>query len=521
MGWVRRLVGVLVGAAGACASSYVAAADREGTAIQAEKAGVVETFRARGLVDPGRPPAARAKEAPPVEVPAVLTVANAVKIATAHNRDYQTRREAFFLTALNLGLVRRDFTRFVFDGTLSYDATDVRHANLTDVSALAVSGTRILPWGGTLTVGSDGALSHDAGTGGRDQNSTVSGSVSITQPLLRGAGREVTLAPLTQAERDAVYAARDFELFRQRFAVTILQDYYGLVSQKKGLANRRANVLNQERAWKQAQALFLQRRGTQVDVFRAEQSFLRAQNGLLDQEQGYRLALDRFKIQLGLPTDVEFDVGDEFPAYREIDFDAAAAVGASLHNRLDLLTSRDRVEDAARAARVARNELLPDLDLDASYSIGSDPSGSFRSLSFPDDTVAFGVTLGIPLDRKAARNAHRASLIGLEQAKRALRQTEDSVVVEVRDALRGVRRQKSEIELERRRIESLKRSVRRATLENVFLEASNRDVVEALEQLTEAENGLLDLYVAYEIARLTLLQQLGVLFVDKEGAIAQ
>ncbi len=44
---------------------------------------------------------------------------------------------------------------------------------------------------------------------------------SYVQPLLRGAGQAVTLEPWTQAERNLLYAVRDFARFRQEFYVYI------------------------------------------------------------------------------------------------------------------------------------------------------------------------------------------------------------------------------------------------------------------------------------------------------------
>ena len=46
--------------------------------------------------------------------------------------------------------------------------------------------------------------------------------ISFVQPLLRGGGRAVILEPLTQAERNLLYAVRAFALFRQQFFVVDL-----------------------------------------------------------------------------------------------------------------------------------------------------------------------------------------------------------------------------------------------------------------------------------------------------------
>lgn len=510
---------LLLLAAGGCASSYLAAADREGNAIRDEKAALVENFRREGLADPRGEVPPRKAEPPPVEVPPLMTLPDAVRIGTLYSREYQTQRESFFLAALNLGLVRRDFSEFVFSGSLSFTGTKARHAEFSDVSALALSGTRVLPWGGSVTISAEGDFRHDAVGEGRDQVSTTAGTVSILQPLLKGAGHDIAFETLTQAERDVLYAAREFELFRQNFAIEITRGYYSLVTQKRSIGNFKRNLELQDFLVRQAEALYRLGRGAQIDVFRARASLLGAQTGLIDAQQAYRLALDRFKLLLGVPVETELDVAEEIPELAELELDLRSAVNAALQNRLDLQTSRERVEDAGRSVKVARNALLPDLSLTASYSIGSDDGNSFGDLAFHDDIGTLGLNLELPLDKKAERNAYRASLLTLEQTSRSLRLAEDSVILEVRDSLRSLKLQREQIRIEEQNIEVLRKSLRKAELDNRSGAASNRDVVEALNRLTEALNSLNERVVAYELERLTLLRRVGVLFIDQQGGI--
>ena len=49
----------------------------------------------------------------------------------------------------------------------------------------------------------------------------------------------------------------------------------------------------------------------------------------------------------------------------------------------------------------------------------------------------------------------------------------------------------------------------------------NRDVVEAQQSLLEAQNSLVGEQVAYEIARLGLLRDLGILFIDEKGMFVE
>lgn len=507
-------------ALGGCASAWVAAADEEGKWIADEKMAVVEGFRS-DLVRPADVDGEREKVAAPIEVPEVLQLEDAVRIATTYNRDYLTQQESFFLTALSLGLTRRDFTKPVFSGDVSFSGTKLSGENFTDSTRIALAGTQFLPTGGRLTVSGSASANNASVNDFNEYDAQADVSVSLSQPLLRGAGKSVAFEPLTQAERSAVYAARDFELFRQRFAIEIVRDYYGLVSQKIGLANTQRNVENQQFALDQAQALYDLQMGPQIDVLRAQQQLTNARNDALDAEQAYRLALDRFKIRLGLPVDAEFDVGNELPSeVVPIDVDLEGALQAALLNRLDLLTQRERLEDAERQVAIAKNNLLPDLDLTVTGSTGS-ITNSFLDLDFRGEALGLGLNLEIPLDRKAERNAYRAALIDLDQSRRALRLAEDNTIVEVRDLLRRLRQQESQIENDRANIRILERTVRRADLDQRAGTGSNRDLVEALNDLTQAQNGLLDRYVTYLTTKLNTLQSLGLLFVDKEGRVIE
>src|SRR5207253_3931533 len=46
-------------------------------------------------------------------------------------------------------------------------------------------------------------------------------SMDLTQPLLQGGGKAVTLEPLTQAERNLLYSIRSYARFREQFYSTI------------------------------------------------------------------------------------------------------------------------------------------------------------------------------------------------------------------------------------------------------------------------------------------------------------
>ncbi|MCG8376592.1 MAG: hypothetical protein MI702_08920, partial [Chlorobiales bacterium] len=132
----------------------------------------------------------------------VISLAQALTIATVHNRDYQAEKERLYLTVLDLTLVRHQFARRWF-GTV--DAGYVRDGDDEQIGADARTGfSQLLADGAQVSA----SLAIDwvrflAGDSGTSLGSVL--SASITQPLLRGRGRKVAQENLTQAERNALY----------------------------------------------------------------------------------------------------------------------------------------------------------------------------------------------------------------------------------------------------------------------------------------------------------------------------
>jgi len=181
-----------------------------------------------------------------------LTLAQAVELSYIHSREYQTQLENLYLTALAL-----TFERFRFNvrylGFGGEPSTDLTYENVPGVEdSLSMSNrfgiSRLLPTGGQWIV--EMANNTLWLFSGGNQSSTASVlSYSLVQPLLLGAGRKIALEGLTQAERNVLYAARDFARFRQEFFVSTVSGgganagaYFGLLRQRQAILNQQNNI---------------------------------------------------------------------------------------------------------------------------------------------------------------------------------------------------------------------------------------------------------------------------------------
>ena len=433
-------------------------------------------------------------------------------------RDFQNRRESLYLAGLGLTLTRYNFGPLL-NSTISYVWNIAEGDEGSNVVAADFGVSQILDTGGVVTAEAQGSTSDQDLFVDTDDTLFNEGiAFGLNQPLLRGAGYLVSHEALTQAERNIVYEVRDFELFREDFVIDVARDFYDLVSRRKRIANL-------EQSWRDAvfdrnktEALRQVDRTQDEDVFNARRREIDAENTLIEARTDYKSALDDFKITLGLPTTAEVVVVDEVPPYQPVALDEASSVEVALHNRLDLMTARDRLEDVERSVIIARDSLRPDLACTAGAGVTeSAVSAALKDVAPDDWTATFGLALTLPLNRQAERNAWRSALISLDRARRDLQLTLDDTEADVRAQLRSLKQTEQQIELQKEQIAQEQRAVAVTQIRYDSGDADSRDLLDARQSLVDAQNALIDLYAQHVIARLTLMRTLGILFLDDDG----
>jgi len=508
----------------------------------------------------------------------VVSLEEALALAVKNNRTYQNEKESLYLQALALTLDRHQYTP-TFSGRLSGDhqwsSSDVSkntmlaqvagsapgliaaigelagtpadllsaYSSLVQTAAtppgVATTRTEVVherSVSGTTSFGTDvllkggGQIAIDLTSNflrfltGDPSVSTSSALVgSLTQPLLRGAGRKVAAERLTQAERDLLYALRNFTRFRQEFSVQICSDYYGVLQNRDAVRNNWRGYQSFTRNAERERALASEGRRTIADLGRLKQGEFTSEASWVSAVRRYKQSLDRFKIQLGLSTDAPIILDDaELTQLKDRGIDHPAisseeAVEVALAARLDLYTQRDQVEDGERKVLVAANALKPGLDLLLSGNVPSEGGDRFQELDFDRSTWTAGLDLDLPLDRKSERNSYRSALIAYERAKRANALSEDQAKLEVRDAWRTLDQAKRSYEIA---LEQVQLNALRVAEQDLLAElgrATALNQVDATNDLNEAENNLTAALVSHTIARLEFWRDMGILYIKEDG----
>jgi hypothetical protein len=155
----------------------------------------------------------------------LLKMDQAVELSIINSREYQGACEDVYLTALPVTLQRFAFNPQLFavaQGLRQYTGSETPAGLSNDwavnsnvgISQLFSTGALLLAnFANQTVVNFAGAV--------RGVTSASQINLDLVQPFLRGGGLAVTMENLTQAERDLVYAIRNYARFRKTFWVAV------------------------------------------------------------------------------------------------------------------------------------------------------------------------------------------------------------------------------------------------------------------------------------------------------------
>ena len=441
-----------------------------------------------------------------------------------HAPEYRREKERLFLATLSL-IIERHLWGPRFFNTLSADLTGTPESGDYDTAFSLVNDftvTQRLPYGGTASVSAlvnyTNLLQQASTTTGADETQTSSVNASINLPLLRGAG-QAAREDLIQAERDLIYAVREFERFRRTFFVDISNTYFGLLQQQTSIQNQLLQIEGLERLAAEQAALLEAGRIPGFEAADAEAQVLFGQSNLASVQDNYASALDSLKLRIGMPVTQPLDI---VPAQIQVPspaLDPAESIKIGQAIRLDLQTTADQVDDARRAVKVARNQLKGDLDLNAGLDLDSDSNRDIAGLDLElgDSDYNVGLEYSAPLDRKIEFAQYRSALIDLERAERDYRVERDRVALAIRDASREIERATLTLELQGRNVTLAERRLENVKILRRRGEVPPRRLIEAEEDLLDARNSRDQALADLQTSVLNYLLETGQMRVDAQG----
>jgi len=451
-------------------------------------------------------PAAVAEEVVgPAPGAATVSLADAVDIALKKNFGLLTSADSVQSARINYSAARAQF----------YPQLIPSYSRASGSSSFGLEASQRLPWtGGSLSAtalmtsvpGADLALTRSTGM-----------QFLLRQPLLRGFGPNAAHYALRNSRRAQQAQERSFELGRQRLAVDVARSFYQIVQQRQLLTVSRQSLKRSESLLKASEARLAVGLVSKLDVFRAELQASQAQDSMVRAQAALDTALEQFRVLLGLsPTEPIEPQAVELGEQLKNDVEPMdALLERARARRLELQEGRDQVDDAQRTVSLARQNMLPQLDLNLGFTQGGLGTTFFNAFG-SDRRVNVYFSASYPVERSSERANRAVAEIDVAARTRSVRQQELQVEGEVRAAVRELDRIRKSVELQRKGVEVAEQQRRLATLRYQRGLASNFDVVDAEGSLVLARSALVGLLTSYQVARIELMRVTGDLDVDTE-----
>lgn len=273
--------------------------------------------------------------------------------------------------------------------------------------------------------------------------------LTLSQPLLRGRGREITETNLRVALRNAEASKLATVRGMETTVAAVESSYWDLVYARR-------NVEVQRSALQEAEELLeLNRRrlevevGTRLDVISAEANVATQRASIIS---ALNLLRDLQDVLLDTINAPEFRGGKNVASLlkdlevvpttaidpTQFDPDLESVVQEALVRRLELAQSSLQIDSSEDLLKVRENDLLPTLDLTGSFSQPGNGLEFGDSWSDVGDDYAWsaGLNLQIPFGQRAAQNREMQAREDLRLAQLSKEQISNGIILEVTRAVR-------------------------------------------------------------------------------------
>lgn len=332
--------------------------------------------------------------------------------------------------------------------------------NRRDVADANLRITQPLQTGGSVSIGIEPPTAYlyfPDGVGAGQFNPIYSTDyvIRVKQPVLRGAGRRIALAPVRIAQTQANQSRWELEEVLNSQIRSITQSYWQLYAAHLQLhAVRSVMPLAEESV--RIEMLRLQAdRSILADVARARVQL----DGFRRTETGMQGTLRKRVLQLrqlmgGQPMVDPLLLPSEKPVESQPPAESASLIQVAMMSRPSLNLLRERIKERCLVLGIAENAVLPSLDLRGDYwmsGLAERLDDSFQqagSGEYSDWTLGFGVD--VPLGNKTARSRRRMAELSLAREQMRLTATEQSVAFEITELVSDLQAAWQRTEIARR-----------------------------------------------------------------------
>jgi len=352
-----------------------------------------------------------------------LTLSDAVLLAMRFNTNVQSEDLQRLIDRMTLATAEWGYgIQYSLTATVSYNRpVSAGVPTYSENDSIVPGATLLTPIGTQLSVQMTNPVTNGTGTG-RSYNPSV--TFSLTQPLLRGAGPSIALAPLYQARNNETINKLTYKNNLMTTVTAVVNAWLSYILAENSLKAQKISLKSSIKTLEQQEAFLKVGRIAPTDLIQFKASVASQRLSLSQQEVSLGQQKRALLITLGLNPDMPVEISDE------INFPGPSAppplgecIKATFANNIPYQQSLINLKNTEISLHVTEDSARWQLNLTAARTQGPGPNPGLIQLTngrYSDTTYA--LSLSIPIDDVGLNNTVSQARISLHQQKIALEQ---------------------------------------------------------------------------------------------------
>jgi len=420
----------------------------------------------------------------------------------------------------------------------SYSWIQASQQLITTYSTYTAAVDQLIPTGGTISLSLD-TYKNDSNTRFQTINPYYGSTLTIgfTQPLLKDFGFKISRQEILIAQNNQEISSNDFKDVLLMTIYSVEEAYWNLVYSIDALEVKRQSLrLAQDLLDKNRKEIDI---GTLApkEILSAQAEVAVRKADILQSEAQVKDYMDILKTLINLPQEERITeiIPVDKPAFERTELTFEEAFRLAHENRPDLLSSKIDLENKNLELFYARNQLLPALNLNASYwspgisgtqilflnndpfsgvIVGRIPGGASKALkdalNFRYKNWSVYLTLNIPLNTVFSRAAAAQAKLSLDQSARKYQYLEQQAELEIEMALRAIKTDYERVEAYRVATDLAEQKLQAEEAKFQAGMSNNYFVLQYQRDLAQSRSAELRAIIDYNLSRSRLDRTLGI-----------
>ncbi|HEV2400944.1 MAG TPA: TolC family protein [Candidatus Sulfotelmatobacter sp.] len=341
----------------------------------------------------------------------------------------------------------------------------------------------------------------------------------FTQPLLRNGWFAANRGPLVIARRNLDMSRAAFASEVNNSILQAVNQYWAVVEAQGNLEVARSSMAAAEATYKRDKRALELGALPPLDIYRSESQVASRRVQVIQSEYALKQVVDTLRLTIGADQDPYFqalDIELTEKAEPEGDLrttDAGTALREALKKRPEFDAARSALSRDEMEIRVAKNHLLPQLDLMGLYlsngiggsglnAVGQPISSSWihQVFAFSYPTYEAQLTLNLPLKNRAAKAEMGSALVSKHNDLYSQRLMQEQVTLDVSNSVHLLEESKLSIAASKEALDLAQKTMAAEQRKYELGSSTVYLVLEAQTELASAQQTLLQAEVGYQLA---------------------